>query len=269
MKRKYFRWIKLIVLVYALLGIALYYLQDRILFHPAAFAKDKKYDLPYSFREMNIPYDKETNLNIIQFYPVHDSVTRGVVLYFHGNRQNIAWYAKQAINFTSKNYEVWMMDYPGFGKSTGVFTEKRLYDYALQLYKLARTHYAPAQIILYGKSMGTGIASQLASVRDCKYLLLEAPYYSMTALASHFFPIYPVGQLIHYRFPVNEYLLQVTAPVVIFHGSSDWIIPYAQASRLIASMKPTDEFVTIEKGSHNDLDAFPLFHQKLDSLLSH
>jgi len=158
--KKIFRWIKVLTLLYAVTGIALYYLQDYILFQPIPLEKNKKYDFAYPHKDINIPYNKEINLNIIQFR-TKDSVPKGVVLYFHGNRKNISWYAKYATGFTDKNYEVWMIDYPGFGKSTGKFTEQQLYDLALQLYKLARTKFDPAKIIIYGKSMGTGIASQL------------------------------------------------------------------------------------------------------------
>jgi pimeloyl-ACP methyl ester carboxylesterase len=229
--------------------------------------KHKKYDFNYPHRELNIPYDAETNINIVQFKTA-DSPSHGVVLYFHGNKKNIGWYARHTPDFTGKNYEVWMPDYPGFGKSTGKFTESRLYDYALQLYKLARTRYQPSNIIIYGKSMGTGIAAELAAVRDCRYLILETPYYSMSSLAKHYFPIYPVDRMMHYHFPTNEYLPKVTAPVILFHGTDDGIIPYSNAQKLRPLLKSGDEFITIPGGSHNDLDQFPLFHQKLDSLLN-
>jgi uncharacterized protein len=268
LKKRYIRWIKIILLVYAILGIAFFYLQDRILFHPIAIPKDQQYDFRDAYREINIPYDRETNINIIQFYPKDDTLPKGVVLYFHGNKNNIGWYAKYASNFTTSHYEVWMMDYPGYGKSTGTFSEQKLYDYALQVYKLARTHYEPGRIVIYGKSLGTGIASQLASVRDCKYLIMETPFYSMTSLAAHYLPIYPVKQMMHFRFPTYEYLKQVTAPIVILHGSSDGIIPFAQSKRLLPFLKAGDQLVRIPNGSHNDLGEYPLFHQKLDSLLS-
>jgi pimeloyl-ACP methyl ester carboxylesterase len=266
-RKIFFRWIKIILLIYALLGIALYYLQDYIMFHPAPIEKHRKYEFGYSHREINIPYDKESNLNIIEFATKDDTVPKGVVLYFHGNRKNIGWYAKYSPNFTSHQYEVWMIDYPGFGKSTGKFTEQRLYDYALQIYKLARSKYQPKDIIIYGKSMGTGIATQLASIRDCKYLVLETPYYSMTSLVSHYFPIYPVSRMLHYHFPTNEFIQKVTAPVIIFQGTDDGVVPYSNAEQLKPLLKPGDEFVTIDKGSHNDLNDFAIFKQKIDSLL--
>jgi pimeloyl-ACP methyl ester carboxylesterase len=269
MKKIIFRWVKVIVLIYSLAGISLYYLQDSILFHPVPMDKHAKYNFLNQYTaDITIPYDKETQINIIQFKPAVDSLSKGVVLFFHGNRKNIDWYAKYAPNFTKNGYETWMLDYPGFGKSTGLFTEQRLYDYALQLYKLARTKYKPAQIIIYGKSLGTGIAAQLASIRDCKYLVLETPYYSMTSLVSHYFPVYPVNRMLHYHFPTNEYIENVTAPVIIFHGTDDGVVPYSNAKRLIPLLHNNAEFVTFEGGGHNDLDHFPLFHSKLDSLLS-
>ncbi|PWT76731.1 MAG: alpha/beta hydrolase [Bacteroidetes bacterium] len=266
MKKIIFRWIKVLVLIYCVIGIILYYAQDYLLFHPAPLQRHDRFDFSNNHREINIPFNRETNISIVQF-TADDSIPRGVVLYFHGNRKNIGWYARYASNFTSKNYEVWMIDYPGFGKSTGILTEPRLYEYALQLYKLARTKYRPDQIILYGKSMGTGIAAQLASIRDSKYLILETPYYSMTSLISHFFPIFPVSRMLHYRLPTNQFIVNVTAPIIIFHGTDDRVVPFSNAIRLKPLLKKDDEFVTIEGGGHNNLNDFELFHTKLDSLL--
>jgi pimeloyl-ACP methyl ester carboxylesterase len=274
MGRRFFRatswkgWLKLVIIVYCLIGIAFYYLQDRIFFHPSPIERQRKYALEEPYRELNIPYDNQTNLNLLQFYPKNDSAVKGVVLYFHGNMKNISWYARYAGNFTRNSYEVWMIDYPGFGKSTGRFTEERLYDYALQVYRLARKHFKPSEIVIYGKSMGTGIAAQLASVRDCRVLILETPYFSFSSLVSRYMPIFPVSRMIHFQFPTNEFLKRVTAPVVIFHGRDDGVVPWSNAQKLLPFLKPGDLFITIEGGTHNNLNDFPLFHAKLDSILS-
>jgi uncharacterized protein len=269
MKKIIFRWVKIIILVYCIAGIALFYLQDYILFHPSPLRKNVQYNfINRNTSELTLIYDKETELNIVRFKPDLDSVPKGVVLYFHGNNKNISWYAKYANNFTKNNYEVWMIDYPGFGKSKGRFTEQRLYDYALQFYKLARSVYKPADIIIYGKSLGTCFATELASIRDCRYLLLESPYYSLTSLVSHYFPIYPVNRMLHYHFPNYLYIQEVTAPVIIFQGTDDWIVPYDNAKMLKPFLKTKDEFISFPGGSHNNLSDYPLFHQKIDSLLS-
>ena len=252
-------------MLYGLIGIAVYYFQDYILFHPEKMAKEHTYDFSLPHKEINIPFNDSCNINIIQFTTAVPC--KGVVLYFHGNRKNIAWYAKYAPNFTSHGYEVWMMDYPGYGKSTGVLTEQRLYAYAEQLYILAASRFAKDSIILYGKSMGTGIAACIASRKNCKELILETPYYSITSLSAHYFPMYPVERMIHYKIPAYQYLQQVIVPVTIFHGTSDGVIPFSNAEKLQPFLKASDKFFTIEGGSHNNLNDFPVFHQKLDSLL--
>lgn len=241
-------------------------MQNSLFFHPVVIDINKPYLFKQPFTEVNITVDDQTNYNIVQF-SVPDSIQKGVVLYFHGNRENINHYAQFAVNFTRNQYAVWMPDYPGFGKSTGKLSEQLLYDEALQAYKLARTRYPPEKIIIYGKSIGTGIAAQLASVRDCKSLILETPYFSFSSLLRNVAWMYPVSQLSKYHFPTNEYLLKVTAPITIFHGTHDGVIPYRNANKLRAVLKPVDSFVTIEGGSHNDLNSFSKMQKKLDSLL--
>jgi pimeloyl-ACP methyl ester carboxylesterase len=264
--KKWWRWIRIIIIIYGAIGIVLYYLQDYILFHPGQLNRNKSYGFTVPHKEVNIPYSANSTINIVQFL-VPDSLEKGVVLYFHGNKKNISWYSKFSPYFTKNNYEVWMIDYPGFGKSTGLFSEQGLYDWALTLYKLARSKYSPDSIIIYGKSMGTGIAAQLASIRDCRHLILETPYYDMPSIIDNYLPVYPVNRMIHYQLPTWKYLQQVTAPVTIFHGTRDWIIPYRNAKRLKPFLKKTDVFITVNKGSHNDLYQFPLVIQNLDSLL--
>ncbi|MEJ7735905.1 MAG: alpha/beta fold hydrolase [Chitinophagaceae bacterium] len=262
-----FRWLKIGIIIYCLCGFALYYLQDYILFRPVQISRHQPYDFKLPHNDINIPFDKTSNLNIVQFL-TPDGKKKGVVLYFHGNKKNISWYAKYAPYFTKHGYEVWMIDYPGFGKSTGKLTEQRLYDFAIQVYKLARTRFGKDHIIIYGKSMGTGIAAYLASVKDCKRLILETPYYSMHSLLGGYFPVFAVSRLIHYRLPTFEYLANVSAPVIIFHGSADGVIPYRNAQKLNEVLKPGDEFLTVTGGSHNDLYDFALVRNKLDSILA-
>jgi pimeloyl-ACP methyl ester carboxylesterase len=264
--RKHWRWIRIVILIYCIIGSALYYLQDYILFHPVQINRNTAYNFNVPHKEVNIPYSENSTINIVQF-TVADTIEKGVVLYFHGNKKNISWYARFSPYFTRNSYEVWMIDYPGFGKSTGIFSEQKLYDWALTLYKLARARFSPDSIIIYGKSMGTGIAAQLASIRDCRHLILETPYYSMPSIIDNYLPIYPVNTMIHYKLPTWQYLQNVTAPVTIFHGTNDWVITYRNAKRLKPYIKPGDLFVSVENGKHNDLFKFPFVTQKLDSLL--
>jgi Lysophospholipase len=268
MKRIIFRWLKLVVLIYCLGGIAIYYLQSTIMFRPEPLPADHTYTFNQPFTELNLAWNAGSNINIVQFHAKDSAAAKGVVLYFHGNKKGIERYAPAAKDFTERGYHCWMIDYPGYGKSTGEFTEQRLYDWALVFYKLARARYAADSIIIYGKSLGTGIASQLASIRNSKALVLEAPYYSWPSIIdSRLLPIYPTNTMIHFKLPVYQYLQNISTPVIIFHGEDDSTIPFRNSKKLKPFLKPGDEFITIEDAHHNDLQQFPQYRQKLDSLL--
>ncbi len=266
MNKKLLRWIKVLVLLYCAIGIALFYLQDYFLFHPTVLARDSQYRFDTPFKEVDIPFNQTDTLNMVQFFPA-DSLRKGVVIYFHGNKGNINRYAKFASDFTRQGYEVWMEDYPGFGKTVGDRNEKVLYRQAEQVYKMAASKYKKDSIIVYGKSFGTGIAAYIASVYDCKQLILETPYYSIPALFNCYAFIYPTTRMSNYKIPTNEFLQEVKVPITVFHGTDDGVIPYRCAAKLKPILKTTDQFITIEKGSHHNLNEFPVYRQKLDSLL--
>jgi uncharacterized protein len=226
--RMIWRWLAGLAIVYLAGGLVLYAIQDHLLFHPLPVRRDHPYKFDRPFKELNLQQGK-ANLSIVTF-PV--TRAKGVVLFFHGNRENVSRYAAYASLLAKEGYEVWMIDYPGFGKSTGRRSESILYAQAETMYALAAQQWAAGDIIIYGKSIGTGIAAYLASRKPCRRLILETPYYSVAALARHYFPIYPVLPVARYEFPVYRFLNKVQAPVTLLHGTRDEIIPYSQALKL-------------------------------------
>ncbi|MGN6531163.1 MAG: alpha/beta hydrolase [Ginsengibacter sp.] len=266
-KRKIYRVIIVITLIYCSVGIALYHLQEKFLFHPVALPQDYVFKFDVPFKEVNIAMNKTDTVNMIQFLPP-DSLAKGVVLYFHGNSDNVTRYAKGATIFTKQGYEVWIPDYPTYGKTTGTLTEENMYSQAKEVYKLAHSKFSSDSIFVYGKSLGTGVASYIAAKEKCAALILETPYYSIPSLFSTYAPIYPTNRMSHFKLPVGEYLEEVTEPVLIFSGTSDKVIPYRNASKLKKVLRPGDEFITIKNGAHNNLAGFPIFQEKIDSLFS-
>ena len=179
---------------------------------------------------------------------------------------NVEHYKKYPAFFLRNGYALWMIDYPGFGKTTGERTEKNMYQQALIMYDSAARYVGGDSIVIYGKSIGTGIASYLASQRLCHQLILETPYYSIDALAKHYFPFYPVVPMTKFSFPVYSYLSGLKIPVTIFHGTKDEVVPFAQGARL-AKENPGIEFIAIENGKHNNLSGFTLYQTRMDALL--
>lgn len=252
-----------LISIYLIGGLLVYFLQEKIMFHPTSLPPDHKFSFDQTYEEMNLPF-QGNNLSIVKFKPASDR--KGIILFFHGNMDNVERYKNYPAYFLRSHYEVWMIDYPGFGKTTGPLSEKILYEEALTMYDIASQDIHSDSIIIYGKSIGTGIASYTAAHRHCGRLILETPYYSMLSLAKHYFPIYPVNWMIRYILSIHDYLKNLSIPVTIFHGRQDEIVPYHQSEKLKKEI-PSIELVTIDQGSHNDLCTFDLFQKKLDSLL--
>ena len=265
-RRIIFRWIKVIALIYGSIGIAFYYLQEKILLHPRKLAANNSFKFDRKFTELNIPINATDTVNLVQFMP-DSGKPKSVVLYFHGNRDNMERYEKFISVFLKNNYAVWLVDYPGFGKSSGNFTEESVYKMGYELQKLAATTYAADNIIIYGKSLGTGVAAYVASETNNKMLILETPYYSLKDVVSTYMFMYPIDRMMQFDFPTYKYLDGLTEPVVIFHGTDDGVIRYSSADKLKAFLKPNDVFYTIEGGTHNSINKDPLYFQVMDSLL--
>jgi pimeloyl-ACP methyl ester carboxylesterase len=264
---KTIRWLKITAAVYLLVGMSIYFLQDFFLFRPQVVDPNHHYNFSTAYEELNIKHDDQTITNVIMFRQT-GLIEKGVVLYFHGNKRNVERYASAVPRFTDHGYEVWMLDYPGFGKSTGQLTEQGLYDEADRLYTIARGHFSADQIYIYGKSLGTGIAAHLASRHTHKMLILETPYYNLPSLISYYLPVYPTELLIKYDFPTHKFLTDVKTPIIIFQGTDDWVVPYKNAKRLEPLLKPGDRFITIPGGKHSNLRKHPVFINVVDSILS-
>ena len=193
---------------------------------------------------------------------------KGVILYFHGNAGNLSRWGEITEFFVEKNYDVFVMDYRTYGKSTGKLSEQALYKDAQMCYDYILERYKKTEIIIYGRSLGTGMATYLASNNNPKKLILETPFYSLADVAKGRFSLFPTKKLLKYDFPSYKYVQDVICPISIFHGTDDGVIPYASGIKLFNSMEQKDKvFFTIENGEHNNLVEFEAYHSQLQKIL--
>lgn len=260
-KKRFGNILKIIIIAYCSIGIALYYLQEKFIFHPEVIENEYTYLYDGPFKEINIPVNEEDTINVLNFYTSQPK--KGVVLYFHGNRRNAEHYFPQVTQFTSRGYDVCMPDYPGYGKSRGIRTEEKMYQQSLMVYNYITSTNGKDSLIVFGKSLGTCLATYVAANKVCKQLILETPYYSMTDLFKHYAPVYPVERMSTYKFPLYSFLENVHCKTVIIHGTDDEVIPYSQAIRLKKLFKKGDKFIAVEGGKHNGLSASNEFKQML------
>lgn len=256
-----FRKIILIAcVIYVLLCTAVYFLQENLLFFPRHLANDYAYNFDAAFSEVNIPSSSGNVLNGLHFKT--DSA-KGIVIYFHGNAGNLATWGSVWENFIPEKYDLLIFDYAGYGKSTGEMSEENLFKDAQSVYDFCKKNYSEDKIILYGSSIGTGIAAHVASENHPEQLILEAPYFSMVDLSSNLYPFLP-SFILRYPLRTDLYLPKVKCPVTIFHGTEDEVIYSGSSEKLRPLLKKGDEIYFIPGGHHNDLKHF----QEYKALLS-
>ncbi|MCC7505153.1 MAG: alpha/beta fold hydrolase [Saprospiraceae bacterium] len=243
------------------------FLQQKILFRPVRLPADYRFQFDQPFEEVWVPADDAgVRLNAL-FFPAPQQPARGVVLYFHGNRDNLQRWGRYAADFTRLGYDFLAPDYRGYGKTPGFPDEKVYCADAERVYRYLCDQYPPEKIVLYGRSLGSGLATYLAARVSARMLILETPFDNIRSLmASHLrretLPFEPV-----YHFPNDRHLDLADLPVLIFHGTRDRVVPFASAAKLRQFLNPDDEFVTINGGAHNNLDQFALYHERLKAWL--
>jgi alpha-beta hydrolase superfamily lysophospholipase len=260
------RWLRWSFVIYVCIGVIFYFFQDQLIFRPERVHPGNRYQIPYAHRDLSVPINASDTLHLIEFLSDSAQPFRGIILYFHGNRKHIGYYADQTPPMTRAGYRVLMIDYPGYGKSSGKLTEQKLYDWSEIVYRIAHKQVAADSIFIHGKSLGTGVAARLASIRSCKTLILETPYHDLPSVTARFLPIYPTAWMMHYSFPLYAYLKRVSAPVFIFHGTDDEVISLKQALRLRPVLKAEDKILVIPGGKHNGLIQYPVVRKALDSI---
>ena len=161
-----------------------------------------------------------------------------------------------------------VMDYRGYGKSIGKRSMEALYRDSERWYEYAKEHFAEKEIIVYGRSLGTAIAIYAASQQNPAKVILEAPFYSLTAIARNRFSILPVKSLLRYPFPSYRYVNGISCPITIYHGDNDEVVAIEYGKQLYDSIDKEDkEFILIPGGGHNDLIRSVEYTETIDAEL--
>lgn len=244
----------------------IYFAQQRIIFQPDKLDVSYKFELDIAFQESFFSVSNGDSINTI-YIKSPQQPSKGVVLYLHGNADNLQRWAKYHKDITSRGYDFFAFDYRGYGKSSGFPTEQALYKDARLVYNYLHKNRSAQEIIIYGRSLGTGVAAQLASTVPAKCLILETPYSTIDcALANHVF-LKKLPYSLDCQLQTIGYLPKITYPIYAFHGTSDGVISYNCAKEIKPFLKENDRFITIEGGGHKDLSTFELFQKNLNDIL--
>lgn len=263
------RRLKIILLVllgiYVFGGVALYYLQERFIFLDKTLPADYQFEFSTEFKELNFTTDDGASLHALHFTQVNP---KGVILYYHGNAGTLHRWGEVVQYHVGLGYDVVVMDYRGYGKSTGKRSQSSMLADAEMFYDYTKEHYSEDQITVYGRSLGTGLATYVASKNSPKRLMLETPYYDLKSLAQRYYPVFPVGLALRFNFKTNVYIQSVNCPIYIFHGTEDEVVPYRHGQRLYKAIpEGKAEFFIIPDGAHKNLIKFAEFRKAVEGVL--
>jgi fermentation-respiration switch protein FrsA (DUF1100 family) len=179
---------------------------------------------------------------------------RPTLLYFHGNGGGLVDRAPRIERFMAEGWGVYMMAYRSYSGSSGSPSETaNVADARLAYGALALEGVEPRSIILYGESLGSGVAARIATERPVGGLILDAPYTSIVELAAQIYPYLPVRRLLLDRYETDKVIAQVKVPVLILHGEHDQVVPVAMGRALAGLANEPKRLATFPNGSHSDL----------------
>ncbi len=253
-----------IILGWLALIVVAYFIQEKFIFKPEKLHKDFEYKYDAPFRELNFEVEKGVTINGLHFYV---TAPKGLILYFHGNTRSIKGWAKYATDFYRYQYDVVLVDYRGFGKSTGKRSEKEMLSDMQFVYETLAKQYPEQHLIVYGRSMGSGFASKIASDNKPRYLILDAPYFSFKKVAERFMPMLPHRLTLRFQLRTDKWIGQVSCHTYILHGTKDWLIPLKHSEQLQAINPRMITLIRIVGGRHNNLPSFPEYHNFIRDIL--
>lgn len=239
-------------------------LQRSFILHPKKLDKSHEFDFNFNYEEKTFPIEEGS---IHAIHAKTSEISKGVVLYFHGNADNLDRWGQNCEDFTNRGYDVIMMDYRGFGKSDGRSTEETMYEDAKTIYNYAINQYDQENIIIYGRSIGSGVATHLAETRAANQLMLETPFYSLQDVVKEKYPFILLVVKLKFEFPNFKNIEKLETPIHIFHGTKDRIVPYISADKLRPFLKENDSFLTVDGAGHKDIPTYEVYQSRLDSLL--
>ena len=237
------------VVAYLALVLLVYWGQSRLIYFPQRNLTDTPRDIGLDYTSVHI---STADGEMLHGWWIAAPVAKGTVLLFHGNAGNISHRINYASMFRRLGYNTLLLDYRGYGQSSGSPSESGMYRdaQAVWLYATETLGISPVQIVLFGESLGGAVAAWLAAQEKPGLLVLASTFTSVPDLAAGLYPLLPVRWISRFQYDTLTSLQSVTCPVLIAHSPDDEIIPFDHGQRLFQAVSEPKQFLQLE-GGHN------------------
>lgn len=231
-----------------------YFYQEKLLFHPSRLSAEHVFDFDVLFEEMEFEMEDGVALHGILF-PVSES--KGLIFYLHGNAGSLEGWGTIAPYYAEIPYDLFILDYRGFGKSGGkIQSEAQFFSDVQTVYDHFRKIYDEEKIIVVGYSIGSAPATMLGSQFNPAKIVLKAPFFNLRDIKKRYYPYLP-DFLLRYSFENNLHLQNTQSQVIIYHGQQDQLIPPESSAVLKPLLKPGDHYILLPNQSHNGMNRNP------------
>jgi pimeloyl-ACP methyl ester carboxylesterase len=252
-----------LVLAYSAVMGALWWGQERLLFHPEPLAADHRFDFGADVHEtwVEVPGARLNALHLR--LPKPD----GVVFFLHGNAGNLQSWFTNVEFYRRANLDLFMIDYRGYGKSSGRIRSQAELEADVRLaWASIAAQYRGQRRVFFGRSLGTALAASLAADVQPELTVLVSPYESMIALAAEHYPWVP-RVLLRYPLRTDEALMRIRGPVLLAHGEGDMLISIRHSERLHARA-PNVRLLRVPGVGHGDVHESRLYLEALHAALT-
>ena len=251
----------MVAIVYVAAATFLYYNQDQFLFLNEQLENDYEF---FKGEEELVKVDENVNLSC---YLNGTRNSKGVILYFHGNKGSARRCIRQTESMEGLGYDIFMPDYRSYGKSDGEnVDEEQFFEDAQDVYDYLKMSYKESEIVIVGYSLGTAPASYLAAHNDPAHLFLISPFYSIVDIVRSYFPLVPEF-LFRFPFKNHENLKRASCPIDIFYAEEDQVVSPNSTLRL-KSIKQTAHFHELKSTSHRGAIFHHLVSHTIDKRLN-
>ena len=235
---------------YIILCLFFYLFQEKFIFNSRKLAHDYEFASDSEYEELYFTMDDGVRLHGLL---CKSDSSKGLIFFLHGSGGSIKWYESKIPDYLKLGYDIFLIDYRGYGKSEGKYKrEDQIIDDIKQVYEEIKASYVESKIIIVGLSMGTHLAAMLAANYNPQALVLQGSPVSMLSSGKRVLPFIPVSLLARYKLDTRPYLPNINNTILIFHGELDDRTTVENALRLKPLLKPTDKFIILEGEGHND-----------------
>tara|TARA_B100000579_G_scaffold121559_1_gene97828 strand:+ start:248 stop:1066 length:819 start_codon:yes stop_codon:yes gene_type:complete len=231
-KKMFFLYtISLVILIYIGVLTSLYFFQRNLMYHPV---ENNYHGDALKVKVEKVKIKTSDNLELLAWYHVKDIKKFKTIIYLHGNAGSLENRIHKINNFKDMNVNFLLLAWRGFSKNKGVPTEGGLYEDARSALKwLENKGIETSNVIIYGESLGTAVATEIAQNKEFAGIILESPFTSMIEAAKTKYPIFPIKFLLKDKYESDKKIKNITSPILIMHGKKDDLVPFWMGQKML------------------------------------